>query len=1175
MKITEIQIDGFGAWHDVQLDHLAEGLTVFYGPNEAGKTTLMEFIRSVLYGYSPERRARYLPPVAGGRGGGTLNVIGAGGRFTLRRTPASLTGDDLGRVEVLAANGSRQGQHVLGTLLAGIDEPIFKNVFAVGLRELQELGTLDDTEAAAQLYKLTSGLDRVSLIDVMRQLETARQSLLASDGSRGELLERIERRDRLQAEIQELAAGGQRWIQLAADRTALQEELARLDESIERMEREGRAVEVAIQIRDDWYQRVEATSKLEKLGKPVRLPERAVERVEELQKQIAEQRRQLEEFQGRRRVILEEVAAQPINRLLWSHAGQIEAVCEHGPWIHSLEDQTRRLQEEMGELKKTLRSQWEQLGLEPDEIPDLTPDVSNRTLGALRGPAEVLQEANQRLEEAQSARDARRNEAEELARQLREELEETGETQLAPALEKASQRVALLRRRIQVEQRAEKLDRQRKELEQERRELLEQQILPVGTLVWCGVPFVLGVAMILASFFWEWVARLGWTVTILGFACWAIAVVTKLLLERSLGQELDGCVRHWEKVKKQLRALAEDRDQLDQQLPVGGGPLDARLATAEQEVKRLEELSPLEHRHQTSLQTRETDRERIRRASDELREAQQQWRAALRSVNLPESFRPEHVRQLSEENDQTVQLGRRLQLRREELAARENDLIQVTERIEKLLKDVQITAASSDPHTQLRQLAAAMAEQRKWIARRKELRQEHRELKSSFRETAQSLRKFLRQRRALLDQAGVQDDAALRKLANRQAQIEALTRRVQELNQRIKLAIGSQCPEAAVADALETHGADRLEPYWERLLARLQDAQSRLTQLHERRGEMVQEMKTLSDDRRLDDTKLKLGCVEEQIRRAVRRWQLLGATSLLLESIRQIYETERQPETLAEASTYLVRLTDGRYQRIWTPLSEDILRIDTQSGESLPLDVLSQGTREAVFLSLRLALAAAYARRGALLPLVLDDVLVNLDVRRSRLAAEVLRDFANQGHQLLLFTCHLHILRIFQAAGVEVRSLPIRDGLDEADWADEQTILAEEQSGDQEEAIPEVAEPEALPEIEDEHPPAEEDSPGDEPQEEEDEPAEDAGSQTEAEFEEPPEPAETPAAPLEQVAHPDFEDQGSELDESSYGLWEELDEAARAEEKRAALAGLQSLPSGLRRESPWWQTEDF
>ena len=56
MKITDLQIDGFGVWSDLNLEHLTDSMTVFYGPNEAGKTTLMQFIRCVLYGYSPERR---------------------------------------------------------------------------------------------------------------------------------------------------------------------------------------------------------------------------------------------------------------------------------------------------------------------------------------------------------------------------------------------------------------------------------------------------------------------------------------------------------------------------------------------------------------------------------------------------------------------------------------------------------------------------------------------------------------------------------------------------------------------------------------------------------------------------------------------------------------------------------------------------------------------------------------------------------------------------------------------------------------------------------------------------------------------------------------------------------------------------------------------------------------
>ena len=85
MKITDIHIDGFGVWHDLTLRGVSSELTVFYGPNEAGKSTLMNFLRTVLYGVTPQRRKRYLPPLAGGRPGGWLKVDGEQGPF---RSPA-------------------------------------------------------------------------------------------------------------------------------------------------------------------------------------------------------------------------------------------------------------------------------------------------------------------------------------------------------------------------------------------------------------------------------------------------------------------------------------------------------------------------------------------------------------------------------------------------------------------------------------------------------------------------------------------------------------------------------------------------------------------------------------------------------------------------------------------------------------------------------------------------------------------------------------------------------------------------------------------------------------------------------------------------------------------------------------------------------------------------------
>ena len=707
----------------------------------------------------------------------------------------------------------------------------------------------------------------------------------------------------------------------------------------------------------------------------------------------------------------------------------MEAICEHAPWIGSLESQVEQLHHEVDDLDQQLKGQWKKLGLSPREMPELTAEVSARTLGTLRAPSRAVRDASDLVQAANDERDAGLREAEQIQQQLADELAETGESELDQALETAGQRVTLLRQRVKLEERLDKLDRNRKEIEEDRRDLIEEQVLPVSTLFWCGVPFVLGIVLILASIFWRSVANLGWYVTILGMICWGIAVVTKVLLERSMNRELDGCVRQLDKVKRQIRDLKEERDELDRELPAGGGPLDARVTEAEECVKRLEDLTPLESQRQASLARADRCQEKIADAKGKLEQAKAQWRDALRSANLPESFLPEHIQQLSEGSDQTLQIAKRLQLRREELQSREEELLAISGRVDQLLGDVQITAASDDPKTQLRQLSATMAEQRQWVERRKELKSQHRELKREFRAAAKRLRTLVRQRSLLLHHAAVEDEAELRKTAARQARIDQLSSENRQLSERIRLAIGQQCSEEAVGEVLEAHDAERIEPYWDRLVARLQESQGRLTQLHQSRGEMNQEMKSLAEDRRLLKTRLRLEAVEVQLAEMIAKWRNLAVTSLMLEAIRQIYETERQPETLSEASHYLEQLTEGRYRRVWTPLSEDVLRVDDANGHSLPVDVLSQGTREAVFISLRLALTAAYSRRGAVLPMVLDDVLVNFDTRRAKAAAAVLRDFAHAGHQMLLFTCHHHIMQTFEAADVEVRVLPAREGL--------------------------------------------------------------------------------------------------------------------------------------------------
>ena len=179
MKLLALQIDGYGIWSGLRVERFSDGLNVLYGPNEAGKTTLLEFIRSMFYGFSLPRR-RYFPPVHGGAPGGMAEVDGPQGRYEIARHLQPDAGGE--EIVLTASDGTRQGEHLVKAMLADVDETIFNNVFAVELREMQELGALGDTAAAELLYNLTAGLDRVSLVEVLRELELSRNRILDAHG---------------------------------------------------------------------------------------------------------------------------------------------------------------------------------------------------------------------------------------------------------------------------------------------------------------------------------------------------------------------------------------------------------------------------------------------------------------------------------------------------------------------------------------------------------------------------------------------------------------------------------------------------------------------------------------------------------------------------------------------------------------------------------------------------------------------------------------------------------------------------------------------------------------------------------------------------------------------------------------------------------------------------------
>lgn len=1042
MNLRELEIDGFGVWTGLRLDDLSQRLTAFYGPNEAGKTTLLQFVRTVLYGFSPERRRRYLPPLGGGRPGGTLAVDSSLGRFRVERhADDSPRTPPEGRLQIRDADGAPQKEHLLDRLLGRVDEATFNNVFAIGLHEIQQLGALDDTAAAELLYGLSTGLDRVSLIDVLRELKTSRERLWSTEGKPCQIAGLLAEREKISAEIAELSSISQRYAALVHQRGELDGEIKRREEERARLEQSVRLVEAALAVREAWSRRAEIEARLQRLQARPAMAPLHVEQIESIGKRLAERQGKLEALKRERKELRREIAALGLNRALARCAPRIEALAEQETWIGSLESQVEQLSGEVAALETQLAEERQRLGVGKDRRA-AAPAVDERTRAVLRPLARALREPQTKLAAAEQQREHCQHQAEAAAAQIRQALAGRQEQELAPALQRAGELAAQLRRRAQLDERLSQMGVQDASLVEQTQKLEEKQLLPGFVLAGLAVLFGLGMCMLawggvlmIASSGQGGDARLAFGLLVFGPLICGTAAASKFMLERSAAEQLEVSHSQSAALATQIKQAKEERAALDAQLPRGAGPWLVRLQAAEKELAQLEELMSIDAERQTAQREADAAAQRAQAAEEEIKLAKRRWRSALAAAGLPKNLSPKQVRHLTERRIELHANERRLKHARLELNERRKEFDLLAGRVAQVLSDAELDPVGPRTTDRLKQLRQALADHEGIASRREALDARLRRIHRRQSRLAHGADRWQHRRQVLFVQAGIADEDEFRRRLEDAESLESLRGQQAAITREIGAALGIRTTEDDVRTQLEGPQAGRLESHWEELSAQLQTANERVQALFEQRGRVQQELKSLADDRRLPQRYIDLGAVDQRLQEAVQQWQVVAVTGLVLDQVRKQYEAERQPETLQEASKHLERLTEGRYTRVWTPLGENTLAVDDAQGRRLPVEVLSRGTREQLFLSLRLALVASYARRGVELPLVLDDVLVNFDSRRAKAAAAVLRDFAAEGRQLLLFTCHEHVWKLFKNLKLPARLLPANDETEAATLA--------------------------------------------------------------------------------------------------------------------------------------------
>ena len=247
-------------------------------------------------------------------------------------------------------------------------------------------------------------------------------------------------------------------------------------------------------------------------------------------------------------------------------------------------------------------------------------------------------------------------------------------------------------------------------------------------------------------------------------------------------------------------------------------------------------------------------------------------------------------------------------------------------------------------------------------------------------------REFARELAALLDRYGVSNPkqfrTAAQSYAERRGELASLAAAAEELRAAARQLSKQKSPENDNARAL-TEAQETLKTLWIRR-ARLQERLAALGGADALREQLGR----LSDEHtRLEARRSALEMAAEELTAADEEMNALFAPAL----------SRRTQEIFS-------RLTGERYEEL--SLSRELTASLRRSGEGVahPDLLVSRGTRDQLYLALRLALCAMTSPGEEPCPIVLDDALVTFDDERLGLALDYLRELSQQ-RQILLFTC--------------------------------------------------------------------------------------------------------------------------------------------------------------------------
>ena len=444
--------------------------------------------------------------------------------------------------------------------------------------------------------------------------------------------------------------------------------------------------------------------------------------------------------------------------------------------------------------------------------------------------------------------------------------------------------------------------------------------------------------------------------------------------------------------------------------------LEAVLVESEEVVNDLEVVNrqrgALDKEINTLERDQESAREEYQEASDALGEWKAKWNEVIEGVGLEGDALPseavyvvDKLRELFAKQSSAEKLQIRIQ-------AIDGDAESFNDHVGSMVANVAPELATLSVEESVTNLNTLLSESRSGQSLRQQIDEQLEQARQEIRDSEATIQTMTERLAALCVEAKRDSDADLEEAERRSAEYLRLKAEVNNVEQEL-LDVGEGATLAELEMEVKDVDSDALPGQIDMLTSKIdEELEPKRTVLAENKGREEKEIELMDGSDQAATLADRGQSVLASIRSNAERYVRLKLAARILRDEIERYRKENQGPLVKRASEHFAMLTCGSFEELradFNEKDEPVLVGIRPNGERVHVEGMSSGTRDQLYLSLRLASLERYTENSEPMPFIVDDILVDFDDERSEAALSALAQLA-QKTQVILFTHHSRLV---------------------------------------------------------------------------------------------------------------------------------------------------------------------